>query len=303
MSGTLIDGRLDSCYPTIHIIEPRYYTNHFSFMGQHAITDEYGTVVAWQNHAKLGRIFKRHCVRRTFEAVHGKVEIVITPELCQMHPKQREAYDEFESLAILELEDKFLDGTNPAVAAIRCRQIMAHPHTFKLLKDEELTGKDERLEIHLEDHLNKNEPILIYATLQPEQERIAKLCAAKGFKVGLINGNVSSMERNRIDLAFQSGEINCVVGSPATAAVGYNWGHIDHIICSSLDYQNSNFTQAIRRAIRGKRKPLWVTILEYENSIDQRIFAIVNKKSADLHKVDESYEKLDLGVKDIPNKC
>lgn len=299
MSGTLIDGKLDSCYPTIKIIEPRYYASHNSFMQQHAIVDEYGTVVEWQNHDKLGRIFKRHCIRRTFESVHGKVEVVITHEMCEMHEKQREAYDEFESLAILELEDKFLDGTNPAVAAIRCRQIMGHPHTFGLLKSGETTGKDDALETHFEDHMRKKEPLLIYASLNPEQERIASFAEKSGLRTGLINGTVHTKERDRIDIAFQKGELDCVVGSAATAAVGYNWGHVDHIIYASLDYQDSSFKQARSRAIRGARKPLWVTVLEYRNSIDQRIFTIVNKKSGDMNKVDSSYEKLDLGTKDI----
>lgn len=301
MSGTLIDGRLDSCYPTIHIIEPRYYANYYSFKAQHAICDEFGTVIQWINHQKLGYIFKRHCIRRTFKEVYGDEQKVIIPELCEMHPKQREAYEEFEAQAILELEDDFLEGFNPAVAAMRCRQIMAHPHTFKLLDEGELTGKDDALLVHLEDHKNRNfEPILIYSSLVAEQERIARLCEGQGFKVGLINGNVPASRRGEIDKAFQSGQINCVVASPATAAVGFNWGHVNHVVFASLDYQNVNFVQAYRRAIRGVRScPLRITVLEYRDSIDQRIFAIINKKSKDLHKVDDTYEKLELGLEKI----
>lgn len=298
MSGTLIDGRLDSAYPTIKIIEPRYYTNHNTFLAQHALIDEYGTIVEWTNHAKIGRIFKRHCVRRSFKSVYGEVEKVIETQLCPMSKAQREAYDEFESLAILELEDGFIEGNNPAVAAIRCRQIMAHPETFGLMPEGEMSGKDEALEVHLEDHLNSKQPLVIFAILQPEQERIAKLCESKGFRTGLINGNVSAAERARIDEDFRNGKLDVIVGSPATAAVGFNWSHVNHIIFASLDYQNSNFVQAMQRAIRGKRDiPLRVTVLEYENSIDQRIFVIVNKKSRDLNKVDESYDKLDIGSK------
>jgi SNF2 family DNA or RNA helicase len=305
LSGTLIDGRLDSCYPCIHIIEPRYYANHFSFKAQHAIMDEYGTVLAWHNHAKIGFILQKHFRRKSFAEIYGKEEKVIQHELCEMHPTQREAYDEFEAAALLELDDKFLEGSNPAVAAMRCRQIMGHPHKFKLLKEEELTGKEEALLIHLEDHRNRKEPILIFASLQPEQERLAALCAKEGFKVGLINGNVSSERRSEIDMAFRAGTLDCVVASPATAGIGFNWGHINHVVFASLDYQNVNFVQAYRRAIRGKRTiPLRITVLEYADSIDQRIFTIINTKSGDLHKVDDSYEKLDLGHLDKFNfKC
>lgn len=295
LSGTLIAGRLDSCYTAIKIVEPRYYANHFSFMAQHALQDEYGTIIAWINHDKLGRIFLRHGIRKTFESVYGKEAKVIQKEVVPMDEKVRKAYKEFEEKALLELEDKFLDGMNPAVNAMRCRQIMGHPHTMNLLKPGELTGKDERLEILIEDHINSGTPVIIFASLKPEQQRIAELCTKWGMKVGLINSDVSPKKRGEIDEAFRNGNLNCIVGSPATAAVGFNWGHVDHVIFASIDYDNTNFVQAYRRCIRDKRnKPLLITVLEYEESIDQRIFSIVDKKSRDLSKVDQTYEKLSL---------
>lgn len=44
-----------------------------------------------------------------------------------------------------------------------------------------------------------------------------------GFKVGLINGTVSAKKRGEIDLAFQAGELDIVVASPATASVRFKW--------------------------------------------------------------------------------
>lgn len=298
MSGTLISGRLDSCYSAIHVIEPRYYANHYSFLVQHALMDEYGTVIAWINHEKIGRIFMRHCIRRTFESIHGEQAKVIINELVQMDSKCRAAYKEFEQKALLELEDKFLDGGNPAVHAMRCRQIMGHPHTLGLLKENELSGKEQQLEIHVQDHVNKGTPLVIYASLIPEQERIAKLCKQWGLKVGLINSTVSAKKRAQIDIDFQAGKLDCIVGSPATAAVGFNWNHCDHVIFFSMDYENINFVQAYRRMIRGERENvLLISVLEYEHSIDQRIFDIIDRKSRDLSKVDATYEKLTLSVK------
>lgn len=296
MSGTLIDGRLDSCYVPINTIEPRYYANHRSFMAQHALLDNYGNLLAWINHEKLGRIFMRHCFRRTFEQVYGKEAKVIIKELVAMDEKSRLAYNEFAEKAFLELENEFLDGVNPAVNAMRCRQIMGHPHTMGLLKEGELTGKDEAILVHLEDHINTGKPLVIFSSLQPEQERIVELCKKAGLRVGLINGNVS--DKGKVDELFRAGKLDVIVGSPATAAVGFNWGHVDHVIFASIDYQDVNFVQAYRRCIRGKRKIcLRITILEYENSIDQRIFAIVDKKSRDKSKVDSTYETLSLSAK------
>lgn len=313
MTGSLIAGRLNSAYPTIRMIEPRYYASHQNFMAIHAEYDEWGKVTGWKNHERLNLILGKHSSRRTFESVFGKQAVVLLAERVQMAPRQLEQYRKFEKEALLELEDRFMDGSVPGVNTIRCRQIMAHPEdvslpilwndkgkpikfkTYNLLGKNEMTGKEQRLEVHLNDHLLSGKPLVIYAALVPEQIRIYKLCEKMGFRVGLMNGMVSDKARAVLDKKFIAGELDIIVGSPLTSAVGWNWGFVDHIIFASLDYMDTNLIQAIRRAIRGKRnKPLLVTFLEYARSIDQRIFQIVKRKSEDAHKVDNSYEVIDL---------
>lgn len=81
MTGTLIDGRLSSAYPAIRVIEPRYYASYKNFLYQHAITDDFGTVIEWTNHAKIKRILAREAVAMTFEeAYKGSPKPIIIPE-------------------------------------------------------------------------------------------------------------------------------------------------------------------------------------------------------------------------------
>lgn len=311
MTGTLIAGGLDSAYSAVQLMyQGKAYFGLRDFYNQHAIMDPiYEKPMAWRNHEKLTKLIETFSVRRTFEEVYGKENKVIIREKCEMSPKQREAYDRFEREATLELEDQFLDGAVPGVATIRCRQIMAHPERLRLpaevyepgqskptiilkeynLTNGEPTGKDEQLTLHLEEHKANGKPLLIFATLVPEQERIRDLCASMGLSVALINGSVSATRRGEIDEGFREGRIQVVVGSPATATVGFNWSHLDHIIFVSMDYQDDNFLQAYRRAMRGVRKTaLRITILEYRRSIDQIIFMIVREKSKDANKVDNT---------------
>lgn len=298
MTGSLIDGKYETAYPSIHIIEPRYYYDYNAFKAQHAELDIFGNVIQWKNPEKIALILKKHSIRHTFEEIYGNQDPVILTELCDMHQKQRDAYDEFEETAILELEKYILDGTNPGVAAIRCTQIMGCPHQFDLMKPEELTGKEQSIYDHLEDHALKKEPLIIFAALQNEQKRILKIADGFGLRVALINGTISGKIRGEIDLAFQNGEIDVVVASQETADVGLNWGHVDHIIYASIDYKDSNFSQSYKRAIRGVRqKALRVTVLEYRNSIDQKKFAIVNRKSAMANAIDSTYKVLEIGKK------
>ena len=253
-------------------------------------------MVAWKNPQKVAEFFRTYGVRHSFKSVYGEEAKVIVNEQCQMDPKQRKAYDEFEETALLELEDSWLDGSLPGVNLIRCRQLMEHPQTFGAPLDTITeTGKEARLKVHLEDAKLSGKPMIIFAALKPQHDRLVALCKSMGFRVGLINGDVSTKRRFEIDADFKAGYLDIVIGSPATMAVGYNWGHVDTVIFMSLDYMDSSFIQGYRRAIRGKRTtPCLIYVLEYENSVDQKIFAIVQKKSALAHAVDDTQERIQL---------
>ena len=295
MTGTLIDGRLDAAYPFIHLVEP-YIGGYDGFRMRHAMEDDFGKVIEWIRPKEVGAILKRHSIRHTFAETYGPEARVIIVETCEMVPKQRALYDEFEARALVELEDGWLDGTLPGVNLVRCRQLMEHPQSFGPPLDAiRLTGKEERLLIHLADHRNTGKPLVIFGALTAQHRRIAQLCKSEGFRVGLINGSVSEARRSRIDLEFRAGRLDIVVASPATAGIGFNWGHVDHVLFMSLDYMDSNFVQAYRRAIRGPRKkPLRITVMAYANSVDQQIFAIVERKSRMAQDVDKTRERVRL---------
>jgi hypothetical protein len=298
MTGTLIKGRLNSAYPAIHLVEPRYYGTYTTFMHRHAVTDEWGTVFSWKNHADLAHVIKEIAVRRSFEETYGKEAKIIIPELIPMGPKHEAVYREWHDKAMLELDDSFLTADSGGVHAIRARQILAHPESFNLVISEKL-GKDERLEIHMEDARASGEAFVAFSALIPEQERTYDLIKKMGLRVELMNGSVSAKRRAELDEAFQRREIDGLIASWQVAGIGFNWGHVDHVLGVSIDYTDDAFVQAYRRAIRGKRdKPLRITLLQYENSIDLRIAEIVEMKSKHANAVDGRVEVLNLRKKE-----
>lgn len=299
MTGTIINGRLSSIYPSCQVIDAKFYRGgYYSFMAEHSVEDEYGRVVAWVNPAKLGRFLYKYAIRHTFEEIYGPEAKVIIHEKVQMHPKQREAYDEFEETALLELEETWLDGSfSKAVHLIKCRQILEHPQTLGAPLDEiDFTGKEERLKIHFEDCKQSGKPLIVFGALVHQLEHAANIATNMGLRVGMIHGGVSTKRRFEIDEQFRAGLIDVVIASPATTAVGYNWGHVDTIVFMSLDYMDSSFRQGYRRAIRGVRgKPLLIYILQYEDcEVEDRIFEIVQRKANMASDVDETVQKLDI---------
>lgn len=292
MTGTLVDGRLDSAFPAIHVIEPRYYGSYGGFLDEHsAWIDDYGKVKAWQGEDKLRKILARHAVRHSFEDVYGKEPVHFETKMVPMGPKCRDKYDEFHELAMLELEDEsILDGSLPGVNQIRARQIMAHPETMGIARGEQ-TGKDRIIA----GYATEGRPMLVFAALQPEQRRLQKLLQECGLRVGLINADVPKKKRDEIDRQFKAGELDTIVGSGPTVAVGYNWERADHVVFASIDYKDVNILQAYRRASRGSRTTtLRVTFLQYEDSVDQRMYEIVKSKSQTAHSVDPTRKVLEV---------
>jgi len=286
MTGTLINGSLSTAFPAIHAIEPRYYGSQQGFMFDHAArTDDYGRVVLWKNEDKLRQIIERHSIRRTFEEVYGKEDVVFFTEYVEMAELVREKYDQFEEQAMLELEDgRVLDGTLPGVNQIRCRQIFSHPETMALGKLEKWTPKDDRVATHLATGVKA----LLFASLKPEQERLKRLCQELGLRVELINSDVSGAQRSRIDDMAQRGELDVIVASGPTVAVGFNWEMFDLVAFVSIDFMDVNILQAYRRASRGTRtKTLRVLFLRYEDcEVEDRIYKIVQMKSQLANRVD-----------------
>lgn len=290
MTGTLIDGRYSSAYPAIHVIEPRYYGSEANFIATHAELDFYGNIIGWQKPEKIRAILAKHSVRHTFEEVYGPEAKIIIPEPVSMSPKQAKMYEVLHEKALIELEDSFVDAGAPGVFAIRARQILAHPEVFEC---DEPTGKDEWLEIKYADP----GPAVVFACFKPEQERLQRLAAKSGRRAGLMNGDTSPKERERLSQMFQAGDLDTMICSQKVAAVGFNWHHTEWMTFTSIDYQDSSFFQAYRRAIRGKRgKALRIYVPQYRDSIDYRIFEIVERKSREAAAVDPTREVFSLAA-------
>ena len=271
-TGTPIDGRLDSCFTAIHIVAPQYYGSYAGFRAQHAgFEDDYGNVLYWVNEEKVTEIFNRHGVLHTWGEVHGeeKRQVEVIDDL-EMSPKMAEAYREFEMMACVELDNMFLEGTNPGVAAMRARQIINCPHVFGI---EEKTPKQQYLEGVVEPGT------VVFGSMPEEVEAAAQVIRDMGLTVGVMHGGVSHAKRVEIDQAYQAGELDVICATPAVAATGWNWQRTKIIIFLSLDYSDSNVSQAIRRAEREARdEHLLIYFLEYANSVDQKVRKIVVKK-------------------------
>lgn len=292
MTGTIIRGRLDSAYPILHVMAPIFYGNDRAFLQHHAWFDENGKIIGWKNHERLKEVLQRIGIFRSFKSVYGQEKKVIQLERLELKPKARAVYQQLEASGLIELTDKFVDAGNPAVAAMRARQILAAPELFEI---DETPAKDEALEVDILDHLKSGERLAIFSSFTAEQVRTVKLIEKLGGKVGLINGMVPYHRRQEIDEKFNSGELQFVVASPMTAGIGFSWNFLNTVIYLTVDYMDDSFIQSYRRGIRGLREqPLLIKLLHYVGTIEERIFEIVDRKSRDHNLVNPDIEPLNL---------
>ena len=108
-----------------------------------------------------------------------------------------------------------------------------------------------------------------------------------GLRAEYINGSITS-RRGEIDHKFRQGEIDVLICSPEVAGVGFNWGHVDHMIFTSFDWQDTTFIQNYRRALRGVReKAVRITLLVYRGGLELHVAKKLLNKSNDRTQVEE----------------
>lgn len=304
MTGSIYNGRPSTVYPAIQIIEPRYYGTPEMFSLTHDIVDPWtGKVTSHCNLDRLQAILDRHSIKRLWTDVHGPEEIVPQFARLEMNERQREMYDRFRDEAVLELERFFVDGTKPGVAFTRSRQIMEHPNRFPNLIDDdqgphvdicpgEMPGKLEEFADDCEQMRALGRPMLAYAACVPQQWQMLEVARAAGLRADIINGSTSRKRVDEIDAAFRAGRLDCIIASPQVADCGFNWQwsggkEIQDVFFVSMDYQDTAFLQAYKRAMREKRKTaLRIKIYTYNDSMDQHIMRLTKRKSIDASQVE-----------------
>ncbi|GBU16828.1 MULTISPECIES: SNF2-related protein [Methylobacterium] len=302
MTGTSYNGRPSTVYPAIQVIEPRYYGTPEAFDMMHNIVDPWSRkVVGHDNLDRLEAILSKHSIKRLWSEVHGPEELVVEIARCRMNERQRKAYETFRETALLELEQFFVDGTKPGVAFTRARQIMEHPNAFPDLVNPgqwvdicpgETPGKLEEFGDDCEKLTSLARPLLAYAALKPQQRQMLDVARAAGRRAEIINGDTSPKQAGEIDKAFIAGRLDTIIGSPRVADCGFNWQfcgakEVQDVLFVSMDYQDTAFFQAYKRAMReARRSALRIKISTYVDSIDQHIMRLTKRKSQDAAKVE-----------------
>ena len=285
-------GKLTAAYTYCHMIQKSYYHSYDFFLTKHAILDDYGTPQEWINHEVLQKFLLHYSICWTAKDMYGDVDEIILRDVLPMEPTVETIYRSFEQAGLAEIKNIVLEAKTGGTDSLRVRQMLAHPNTIKLPCEWDLKGKPTKFEEakifegltpkleRILEYAEEGEPFIVFGTFTAEIEAIAETLRNKKYRVGVINGEVSQQRRNKIDQEFRAGNLDVLVCSAATAAFGFNWGHVNTVIFHSLNYGDDEFLQAVARAKRGIRTELLrIICLEYENTADQYVMWAVHHNS------------------------
>lgn len=149
---------------------------------------------------------------------------------------------------------------------------------LEVLTDAKGSGKFDVVARLLEDA--PRSPTLAFCYYRSTSRRVFEIAQKQGLRAGLINGDVAQPERDRIEQQFRSGQLDVVVGTMRTIAVGHEFANASTEIFVEHDWTPWRNDQAIKRAMKfGKTTHVHVIHLYTKDSVDIGTRTLVGEKS------------------------
>jgi SNF2 family DNA or RNA helicase len=129
-----------------------------------------------------------------------------------------------------------------------------------------------------------DQPLVIWSIFLEELSTIAELLADRGRTVCVMRGTTSDADRAQAIDDFQNSRANTFLATPQTGGSGITLTAADYEVFFSRSYNLNDFLQAADRCHRiGQTRPVTITSLVAEESIDQRVSLSLQRK-ADLQE-------------------
>lgn len=208
----------------------------------------------------------------------------------ELPAEARRAYKEMEDELFVDLAKGDIVAANAAAASMKCRQIAnggvydeeQGVHQLHMEKAEAVKELIEELQ---------GTPALVAYDFAHDLGRLQK---ALGKNVPYIGGGVSPKRSQKIEKAWNAGEIPVLLGHPASVAHGLNLQNAgNHVIWHSLTWNFENYDQFNKRILRqgSKHKKVFVHHIIAEKTVDIAILTALKFK-------DNSQRSLLAGLKD-----
>jgi SNF2 family DNA or RNA helicase len=207
-------------------------------------------------------------------------ELSIMKRQIELTAEQRKHYDDMENRLCVEIDQERIAVPIILTKLMKLRQITGGFIIDNEGKSHQLESnpKVEELDSLLEEEIDPNDKVVIYAQYKWEIEMIES--RYKHFKIVPVYGeNYSRENLDNIDRFRKDPECRLIVLHPKCAAHGVTFTMAHYMIFYSIDYSAENNYQCVKRIERaGQKEPMFVYYLLGRKSIDQTIYDALKVK-------------------------
>ena len=255
-------------------------------------------VIGYKNLDVLKEEMDSCSIRRTLDQVRDDMPLkTVHYEVIEMSDAHRKFYEAVKEGVKEEADRVELKSGNLLALTTRLRQATACPAI--LTTQDILSSKLERCIEIVEDLVSQGEKVVILSTFKEPVYQLAKLL--EKYKPLVATGDVDDqIAFSRMD-QFQNDPISKVfIGTHGKCGTGFTLNAASYMICIDTPYTYSSFSQSTDRIWRvTNTRPAFITVLTCEDSIDERVAAIVeNKKELADFLVDGKENSISSGLKD-----
>ena len=253
------------------------YEKHtfYSFKNHYCVMGGYGgyQVIGYRHLDQLKEQFEDIMLRRLKKDVLDLPEKIYQDEFVEMTPKQEKIYKEVK-MEIQQNIDKVTNSINPLAEMTRLRQ--ATDYTGILSSTILESAKLERLDELLEEIISNEHKAIIFSNwtsmTNPTFERYKK------YNPAIITGETK--DRVAQEYKFMNDDsCKIIIGTTGAAGTGLNLYAASYVIFLDHPWNRAIYDQCVDRTHRiGQTKNVTVINLMCKNTIDERIWELLNKK-------------------------
>lgn len=197
-----------------------------------------------------------------------------------MGPEQRRAYNELKTQYCTFVEENGTEVMALSDGGLHTKLAQVTTGIGTLTDDPNVAGscKLDALKELLQER--EGSPVVVFCHFRATARACVAVAEKLGRRTDLIMGGIGQSQRDETVRAFQSGDLDVLVGSLATLGEGVTLTRSSTCIVVERSYRPVLNIQSIRRLHRiGQTSPVTVLYLITENSLDERMTAILDAKN------------------------
>lgn len=256
--------------------------SYYAFRSKYAVMGGYGNyqVVGYKNLQELTEKAHNIAFRITKKEALDLPEQVDTNRYIELEPKARAVYNQVERDSFAELDSGELSTPNVLTKLLRLSQITGGyvKNEFNDIAEQVSSAKLNELEDIVDQCMEANKKLVVFARFIPEIDAIAKMLRTKKIKYSMIRGDVKD-RASEVDKFQNDNDTKVFIGQLQTTGMGLTLTAADTAVFYSLSYNFADYEQAKARIHRiGQKNTCTYIHLIAKNSIDEKVLDALSKK-------------------------